>query len=291
MAAGPLEGPEKEGCHNDMSPQEQAKGIKQRPQLSQNFLTDGGFLDKEVAYAELKADDVVLEVGGGTGELSRRLASVCRVHVVEKDGRLAKMCREKLGGEKTGGLGNADVIEGDALEVQFPEFNKIVSNIPYHISGPLTFKFLEHDFELGVIIYQKEFADKMAAPAGSRNYGRLSVSVQARAEVELLDVVPKECFAPIPKVDSRIVRLRPKGKGVQLPALFDGAVRALFQHRQKSVKNALKDSFHEIAKDVPKDVPAEEVKRIAGEFDSERKVYQLSVSEVIEVAKMIEELI
>ena len=150
---------------------------------------------------------------------------------------------------------------------------------------------IEHDFELGVIIYQKEFADKMAAPAGSRNYGRLSVSVQARAEVELLDVVPKECFAPIPKVDSRIVRLRPKGKGVQLPALFDGAVRALFQHRQKSVKNALKDSFHEIAKDVPKDVPAEEVKRIAGEFDSERKVYQLSVSEVIEVAKMIEELI
>jgi len=264
-----------------MSPKE---ALRRRVSLSQNFLRDDNFLDREVAYAELRPEDIVLEVGGGTGELSRRLASVCRVHTIEKDVRLAGICRKIKG---------VDVIEGDALEVVFPEFNKIVSNIPYHISGPLTFKFLEHEFELAVIIYQKEFADKMAAPAGSRNYGRLSVSVQARAGVELLDVGPKECFAPVPKVDSRIVRLRPKK--VELPALFDGTVRALFQHRQKSVRNALKDSFHEIYRDVQKEVqkeiPSEEVKRIAGEFDSERKVYQLSVSEVIEAAERLEELI
>jgi len=233
--------------------------------LSQNFLTDRNFILKEVGYAELKPEDTVLEIGTGSGNLTGELVKKCAVVGIEFDPVLAEVCKSKF-------KDNFTLLQGDALKIDFPHFTKIVSNIPYHISAPLTFKILGHGFELAVLVYQKEFADKMAAGVGDSNYGRLSVTVQTKAEVELLDVVPKSAFSPVPKVDSRIVRLKPKRQKV--PPLFDATVRALFQHRQQSVRNALKHSAHEIGF-IPKTTLPD------------KKVFELSIPEIITLSEQL----
>ncbi|MCS4540718.1 MAG: 16S ribosomal RNA methyltransferase A, partial [Euryarchaeota archaeon] len=120
---------------------------------------------------------------------------------------------------------------------------------PYVISSPITFKILGTEFNLAVLTYQKEFAERMVAKPGTSEYGRLSVGVYYRASVELLETIPPSAFYPEPKVYSTIVRLRPKTPPFKVidEKFFFNVVRALFQHRRKKVNNALLDSFHEIA--------------------------------------------
>jgi len=240
--------------------------------LSQNFLTDKNFILKEVDYAGLQGDDIVLEIGTGHGNLTAELLKHCRVIGIELDTVLAQECQSKFCQSKF--KENFKMIQGDALKLPFPEFTKVVSNIPYHISAPLIFKILGHSFELAVVVCQKEFADKMAAKPCTSNYGRLSVSSQVRAEVELLDVIPSGAFNPSPEVDSRIVRLKPKQP--DLPKLFDQTVRALFQHRQQSVKNALTHSSHEIGFIPQTTLP-------------DKKVFELSIPEIIQLSEELEE--
>lgn len=240
-------------------------------QLSQNFLVDKNFILKEVEHAELSQGDTVLEIGTGPGNLTGELLKHCSVIGIEYDPALAAQCTTKF--KSTEFKNTFTMLQGDALRLEFPKFTKVVSNIPYHISAPLIFKILEHDFELAVIICQKEFADKMAAQPGERNYGRLSVSSQARAGVELLDVVPRGAFRPAPEVDSRIVRLKPKQ--ADLPKLFNQTVRALFQHRQQSVKNALTHSSHEIGFTPKIPLP-------------DKKVFELTLPEITKLAEELE---
>ena len=188
----------------------------------QHFLVNEQVIEQEISYANLSEGDTVLEIGGGLGFLTRELMKKCKTTTIEKDIRLIAPL------QRTG----AEVIHGDALKVKFPPFTKFVSNIPYSISMPLTLKLLRHGFELGVMMVQKEFAKKLAAKPGDREYGRLSVITQYYADVEVLDKVRKSDFEPHPKVESRIVRLtklRPENRG------FERFVTSLFRHRRKKV--------------------------------------------------------
>ncbi len=188
----------------------------------QHFLINEQLIAKEVSYAQLSEWDTVLEIGGGLGFLTRELAKRCHTITIEKDIRLIAPLR------RTG----AEVIHGDALKLQFPNFTKFVSNIPYSISLPLTLKLLRSGFTAGVMIAQKEFAKKLAAKPGDKGYGRLSVIAQYYASVELLDKARKSDFEPHPKVESRIVRftkLRAESRG------FEGFVTSLFRHRRKKI--------------------------------------------------------
>ncbi|MCK4327452.1 MAG: ribosomal RNA small subunit methyltransferase A [Candidatus Diapherotrites archaeon] len=186
----------------------------------QHFLVNEELLHREAGYAQLTKSDVVLEVGGGLGFLTRELVKHCKTIVVEKDIRFIGTL-QKLG---------AEVIHGNALKIGFPEFTKFVSNIPYSISLPLTLKLLRTDFKLGVIIAQKEFAKKLAAKPGSNEYGRASVIAQYYADIELLDKVRKSDFEPKPKVESRVVFFR-KRRGEDRG--FEGFATSLFRHRRK----------------------------------------------------------
>jgi len=142
------------------------------------------------------------------------------------------------------------------LRVEFPKFNKIVSNLPYSISSDIMFRLLEFKFDLAVLMFQKEFAKRLVAISGSEDYGRLTVNTYYCAEVELLDEVPPTAFFPQPKINSAIVRLRPRDPPFEVmdKQVFSNVVRALFQHRRQRVRNALMRSFSEVFPDtrIPK---------------------------------------
>jgi len=215
--------------------------------LGQNFLIDNNVAKREVEQAGITSDDIVLEIGPGNGILTNLLAEKAKkVIAIEIDKELFNNLDVP---------NNVELINADALKVDFDKlvFNKIVSNLPFQISSPVTFKFLECNFDLAVLIYQKEFADRMIAKPGSKNYSRLSVNVYYRAECEMLNVVSKNCFKPQPKVDSAVIRLIPRlypAFSVIDENFFFGLTTKLFNHRRKKIKTTLKEYDIELS-DLP----------------------------------------
>ncbi|MGQ0536440.1 MAG: 16S rRNA (adenine(1518)-N(6)/adenine(1519)-N(6))-dimethyltransferase RsmA [Methanobacteriota archaeon] len=210
--------------------------MRKSKRLGQHFLIDERVADRQIGYADLRGDDVVLEIGPGLGVLTRRLASVARrVVAVEIDRRLLESLREAL-------PENVDLVAGDATKVELPSFDKVVSNLPYGISTDITFRLLGLRFERAILMYQLEFAERMSARPATDSYGRLSVSVQTRADCRVLERVPPSAFDPPPKVGSAIVRLSPREKP-PFPILddrvFDEVVRAGFSGRRKKLRNAI----------------------------------------------------
>ena len=205
--------------------------------LGQNFVVDPTLLEKMISYAGVTLDDVVLEVGAGLGFLTRRLSERCkRVLAVEADPNLVTVLRKQL--RETA---NVDLIEGDILDVSVCQFDKLVSTPPYSISSPLLFWLLEKKFDCAVLTFQKEFAKRLVAPVGSKDYGRLTVTTHYRAKSELLDSVSKAAFFPSPEIDSMIVRLWPRKSPFQADDkdhLLD-LVRILFNQRNRKVRKAI----------------------------------------------------
>ncbi len=221
----------------------------------QHILVSRRFLHKIVRYAKLSFDDVVLEVGCGTGRLTKLLLkSVEKVYGIELDERLVRYLQRRF--ENDIKSGRFVLIHGDALKVEFPKFDKFVANIPYQISSPLTFKLLKHDFELAVVTYQKEFAERLVAKPGSKKYGRLSVVARAYCRTEILDIIPPTAFKPKPKVESAIVRIIPEPEVVvkNLDA-FEDLVRFAFSQRRKMFGKIVEDWSKE--KGVKVEVPEE----------------------------------
>ena len=169
-------------------------------------MVDEASLERMIFYATLNKESVVLEVGAGLGFLTRHLSPLCkRIIAVEIDSRLVEILTHQLRNFR-----NVELIAGDALKVQIPHFDKLVSVPPYSISSPLMFWLLEKKFDCAVLVFQREFAERLIAPLGSKKYGRLTVIAQHLAYIELLDIVPRKMFYPIPAVDSIILRLKSK---------------------------------------------------------------------------------
>ncbi len=205
----------------------------------QHFLVDKRIAERQINYASLSDKDIVLEIGAGYGVLTKRIARKAKkVIAVEVDRRLASSLENSLKGTP-----NVELICSDILKIDFEEipFNKVVSNLPYQISSPVTFKLLESDFDIGILMYQKEFADRLVAEPGSKNYSRLSVMASYSAEWEMLEVVPPAAFRPRPRVYSAIVRVVPGKRRFEVKneALFYEVTKALFSHRRKKIKNSL----------------------------------------------------
>ncbi len=243
--------------------------------LGQNFLVVPDIIERNVERAELRESDTVLEIGPGLGVLTDELSKRAeRVYAIEKDRRIIEILRNEYSWP------NVELIEGDAVKVEWPQFNKMVSNLPYQISSPVTFKLLRHEFEKAVLIYQLEFAQRMVAKPGSKNYSRLSLMVQAKANAELVERIGKGAFWPRPKVDSAVVVLEPKPKGERIE-LNENLVRALFQHRRSKVSTALKKSAHMLG------VEKEKLKLVRDVLNSvplaEKRVFQLSPEDVLEI--------
>jgi 16S rRNA (adenine1518-N6/adenine1519-N6)-dimethyltransferase len=242
--------------------------------LGQNFMVESSVFPKLGDYAGLGKADVVLDAGAGFGFLTRFLANKCKAVVaVEKDARVTEVLREQLRG-----LANVMVIEGDVLKVGLPEFNKVVAIPPYYLSSRLVTWLLERRVECAVLVLQREFASRLVAGVGSKDYGWLTVVACHSVEVELFDAVPKLMFYPQSEVDSVIVRLKPWKVApfeVKDEAFFRGMVRWLFTQRNRKLSNALEALIKSTLK-----APKEEAAKLACALPfRDRRVRELSPKE------------
>ncbi|MFB6133521.1 MAG: 16S rRNA (adenine(1518)-N(6)/adenine(1519)-N(6))-dimethyltransferase RsmA [Halanaeroarchaeum sp.] len=214
------------------------------PDRDQHFLIDDRVLDRIPTYAEDLDTEHVLEIGPGPGALTDRLLRVAStVTAVERDPSFVAFLREEF--TPAIAEGRLRVLQGDALDVALPGYTASISNLPYGVSTPVTFRLLR-ERKPAVSMYQREVAERMAAAPGSAEYGRLSVATQHFATVELVEPVPPEAFDPQPPVDSTIVRLTPRDPEYAVPdeAAFLDLVKAMFTQRRKTARNAIRNTAH-----------------------------------------------
>ncbi len=226
-----------------------------RKRFAQHWLRNDRILNEIVRAAELRSTDRILEIGPGTGILTRQLFPLAESVVsVEIDRDLCQQLVKKLGK-----IENFLLVQGDFLVLNLPEIlaktspifqhqNKVVANIPYNITGPILEKLLgkidapaPHLYEVMVLLVQKEVADRLYAKPGSRAFGALSVRVQYLATCELVCPVPAQAFYPPPKVDSAVICLRPRA--IETPAndpkMLSKLVQQGFAQKRKMLRNNL----------------------------------------------------
>jgi len=201
----------------------------------QHILMDEEIIHRQIVYAEISKSETVLEIGPGLGALTFKLAQKAKkVVAIERDQRLFLYLKEKV-------PENVDLICADVLKTELPEFDVVVSNLPYQISSPVTFKLLNHDFNRAILMYQEEFANRMVAKYQDKEYSRLSVNVYFLADCRILETVPKKAFYPEPKVNGAIVKLVPREPpfSVKDEKMFFKVVNSLFAQKRKKIKNSL----------------------------------------------------
>jgi 16S rRNA (adenine1518-N6/adenine1519-N6)-dimethyltransferase len=224
------------------------RGLAPRKRFGQNFLIREELADRIVDHCRLTADDVAVEIGPGAGALTPRIASRVRALIaVERDAGLAQLLREEL--IETPHL---EIVEGDFLEFDLAAAARshgvekvvVVGNIPYNITTPI----LEHLFashaavRSAVLLVQKEYAERLAAAAGTPEYGSLTLFARYHALLEPLMTLRAPAFWPRPDVDSMLVRFQLRERPpVEVPseALMFRIIRGSFQMRRKQLANTL----------------------------------------------------
>lgn len=224
-----------------------SSGFHTKKSLGQNFLVDEGVAQGIVAGAGTGPSDTVLEIGPGVGSLTRYLLPRAgRVIAIELDREAIPLLERN-----TRGLGNLQVIQGDILKtdlheiLQGQEGVKVIANLPYYITSPILMKLLAEGLSLAsiTVMVQKEVGERLAAVPGTKDYGILTLAVGYYARVEKVLDVGKECFHPVPKVDSVVMRLIPRPREERLsPELEDAYFRLVkggFAQRRKNLMNSL----------------------------------------------------
>lgn len=220
-----------------------AHGRRARKGLGQNFLADRAVAERIAAQALAEGGGTVLEIGSGLGALTAPLlARAARVVALERDAALVAALQERFAGRD--GL---EVVAGDALRQDWasllasgPAPRVIAGNLPYHITAPVLERTLAQADRItrAVFMVQREVAERLRAPPGSRTYGATSVLLQARFEVRLVLVVRPGAFVPPPKIDSAVIVLSPwPSPRAQLDDVFRSVVRSAFGERRKMLRN------------------------------------------------------
>ncbi|MBP8144813.1 MAG: 16S rRNA (adenine(1518)-N(6)/adenine(1519)-N(6))-dimethyltransferase RsmA [Inhella sp.] len=245
------------------------KGHQARKRFGQHFLTDTGVIDAIVRAIAPRPGDNMVEIGPGLAAMTQPLVErLGRLTVVELDRDLAMRLRQHP---------QLQVVEGDVLKVDFSAFGsglRIVGNLPYNISSPILFHLLPFAGQVmdQHFMLQKEVVDRMAAAPGSGDYGRLSVMLQWRYEVEALFDVAPEAFDPPPRVVSAIVRMTPWAEPASLdPALLEELVQVAFSQRRKLLRHTLGRWL--------------ESRQYTGEFDLQRRAEEVPVAEYLRLVQ------
>lgn len=215
-----------------------------RKRFGQHFLRDTRVLDDIVRALGSIESRVVVEIGPGRGALTDRLVRhAASLKAIEIDRDLVALLRARYAGMR-----HVEIIEGDVLDMSLGDIAGndyvLAGNVPYYITTPIIFKALERPRPaVAVYLVQREVADRLSAPPGDKQYGALSVNVQAVARVERIRTVPPSAFVPPPKVDSAVVRVVPRDDPVVAPELEDKYrrfVQAAFGLRRKQLVRILR---------------------------------------------------
>ena len=266
--------------------------VRAKKSLGQNFLVDPNYQKKIVDALALSEADELIEIGPGTGAITQHMVTrVRRFTAVELDDQLAAALRDRYAD-----VPSFHLVHQDVMQVPLPEVAenvataKIVGNIPYNITSPLIFKLLERETRpaLIVVMVQKEVADRMVAPPGDKEFGALSVGIQAIAEAERLFIVPRGAFRPAPNVDSAVVRIVPR-RPLPLSAAEEQDLRELtraaFAMRRKQFQKILRSSERYA-------LSADDVARLEKHvgYELTLRPEQLSASQFVELSRKLRQL-
>ena len=231
-------------------------GLAAKKSWGQNFLHDRSVLARIVAAVGATGDDVVVEIGAGLGTLTAALAQAApaprRVLAVERDPDMQRVLAAELAGDA-----RVEVVGADALTFDYAAASRaagrpvvVVGNLPYQISSALVLALVAAGARGGVaraiVMVQREMAQRIVAPPGSRTYGRLTVAIAQHAEARILFHVRPGSFHPAPAVTSSVVSLVPRAAplaAVRDPALFEAVVKQAFATRRKMLRGALSGQF------------------------------------------------
>jgi 16S rRNA (adenine1518-N6/adenine1519-N6)-dimethyltransferase len=263
-------------------------GLFPKKRLGQHFLVDRNILNKVIRTAQVQKEDVVLEVGPGLGEMTIALACQAKkVIAIEIDSKLVAILNEKMKNYP-----NVEVVKSDILKVDFNPFLKkeghpikVVANLPYQVSTPLLFRFIESKeaFSTFTLMLQKEVAERMVAPPGGKEYGPLSIFIQMFSDVSIRFFIKPSAFFPPPKVESAVVQMVWKEKPIielQNGEWFKKVVKACFGYRRKTLVNALKHSELTLPESI-------ELKMEAIGIDPRRRPETLTIPEFVSLAKVL----
>ncbi|CAF0825245.1 unnamed protein product, partial [Didymodactylos carnosus] len=228
----------KSRIHKDV----QKQGINFNKDFGQHILKNPLIITSMIDKSAIRPTDIVLEVGPGTGNLTVKLLEKAKkVVAYEIDPRLVAELQKRVQG--TPFQSKLDIVIGDILKSDLPFFDLCVANLPYQISSPFVFKLLLHRpmFRCAIVLFQREFAQRLVAKPGEKLYCRLSVNTQLLAKVDHLMKVGKNNFRPPPKVESSVVRIEPKNPP---PAVnyqeWDGLTRICFTRKNKLLVSEFK---------------------------------------------------
>jgi 16S rRNA (adenine1518-N6/adenine1519-N6)-dimethyltransferase len=262
-----------------------------KKQLGQNFLADPSTAKMIIARAGVATTDCVLEIGPGLGALTVPLAMAAdRVWAVEKDTQLLAVLKAELTVNR---LANVTVVNRDILRFDITALAReagaplvVFGNLPYNISSQVLVQLIGARACVSrcYLMFQRELSERLTAPPGSRDYGRLSVMLQYCATVGPLATVRANLFYPKPKIDSEIIEIdftRPPGFSVQDEAFLFQVVKAAFSKRRKTLKNALTKSFLQM------DAGSIDAGLEAAVIDPVRRAETLSVSEFVRLAECL----
>jgi len=263
-------------------------GFTPRKRWGQHFLVDRNILNKVIRTAQLDQSDIVLEIGPGLGEMTLALARhVKKVIAVEIDPKLVKILKEK-----TSNFSNIMIVEGDILKIDFEQLYdqanqplKGVANLPYQISTPLLFRFIESRdlFSSLTLMLQREVAERMMASPGGKDYGPLSIFIQSASVLSIPFYIKPSAFFPPPKVESAVIHMIWK-EGPQMASeeeeWFKRVVKGCFSYRRKRLSNALKHANMALPQDLE-----QRMRRIG--IDLERRPETLTIQEFVHLAKAL----
>ncbi|MBF0209362.1 MAG: ribosomal RNA small subunit methyltransferase A [Desulfamplus sp.] len=257
-----------------------------KKELGQNFLSDPKAAEKIVSLAKISDDDVVLEIGAGLGAITVHAAKkALKIYAVEKDSRIIPLLCSEL---ESAGVDNVELIQKDILKLNINEIERgvkgkivVIGNLPYNISSQVLFRLVQNRalISKAVLMFQKELADRISAPPGGRDYGRLSAVMQYCSKIKTLTDVGSNLFFPKPDVESRVIEVEFVDFDYNLSLdqeefLFQ-VIKAAFSKRRKTLRNSLASSELKIGKSEIED--GLEIAKI----DPERRAETLGVKEFV----------
>jgi len=246
--------------------------------FGQNFIINDSAIERMVREASLSEKDTVLEIGAGTGFLTRELQKHCQVLALEIEKGFCELLRAELPKK------NLTVIHGDILHSKLPKFNKLVAFPPYNLSKKIILRLLRGKFELGILVFQAEFVQKLIAFPGFSKYGALSVLAQYHFSLKPLKRLRPNSFFPKPKSDSLVLRMKRINRETKAKdeEKFERFIEELFRYKNKDLRNALQNSYPFIEKELGLD--QEKFKeRISTLEKAHTKVMLLEVEELVEL--------
>ncbi len=262
--------------------------LKPKKHLGQNFLVDNNTLNKVISESHITSDDIILEIGPGLGALTERLIEKAKkVYAIEIDPILCKYISEKFSNHR-----NIEITNGDILKVDIPFHNKVVSNIPYKITGPIFERiFFKEKPPQGILIIEKNIADRIFFEGDYKKYSRITISFNSFMKPISKFTIPRNSFYPVPKIDLALINIAPKTQINQFLLKDDGKkfylkfLAGIMPYKNKNIVNAIELFLKQnrISKLEKKEI----LQILKKKKFNNNKLFSFKIEELIELSKSV----